>query len=110
MLAIQIIINLFALYVITRVAMKIKDRSISRRWGILWIIFWLAVGLVVSLPWTTSLLASRLGVTRGVDLMVYVSLLALFYLLFRMTVRIEKLERNITELVRQLALKEKNNQ
>jgi hypothetical protein len=104
MLAIQILINLFALYAIFRVAQKIKQKSLTRGWGVLWILFWLVVGLVVSLPWTTSLLAARLGVTRGVDLVVYVSILALFYLVFRLTVKNEKLERNITELVRQVAL------
>jgi hypothetical protein len=108
MLAIQILINLFALYAITRVAMKVKDKTLTRGWGTLWIFFWVFVGLVVSLPWTTSFLAAKLGVTRGVDLVVYVSILALFYLVFRLTVKIEKLEHNITRLVREVALKGKD--
>ena len=105
MLAFQIIVDLFCLYAALRVAQKIRSRSLSPRWGAFWLAFWLGGGVVISLPWTTSLLAARLGVTRGVDLVVYCSVIALFYLVFRLTLKIEKLERNITKLVRELALK-----
>jgi hypothetical protein len=104
MLAFQIIVVAFCLYAVFRVWQKIKTRAMGKRWGVLWLVFWLTVGTVVALPWTTSLLAARLGVTRGVDLVVYVSVIVLFYLLFRLTIKIEKLEKNITALVRQVAL------
>jgi small membrane protein len=109
MLAFQIIVDLFCLYAALRVVQKIKTRAISSRWGFFWLVFWLGVGAVISLPWTTSLLAARLGVTRGVDLVVYVSVIALFYLIFRLTLKIERLERNITKLVREIALKNRSN-
>jgi small membrane protein len=104
MLAFQLIVILFCLYAALKVGQKIRARAMSRRWGFFWITFWTGVALVVALPWTTSLLAARLGVTRGVDLVVYVSVIALFYLVFRLTVKIEKLESNITRLVREIAL------
>lgn len=110
MLAFQIIVDLFCLYAAFRVAQKIKSHSLSLRWGIFWLAFWLCGGLVISLPWTTSLLAARLGVTRGVDLVVYVSVIALFYLVFRLTLKIERQERNITKLVRELALKKNDDE
>jgi hypothetical protein len=106
MFAFQIIIILFCLYAAFRVWQKIKTRALGNRWGIFWLVFWLGVGTVVALPWTTSLLATRLGVTRGVDLVVYISIIALFYLVFRLTIKIEKLENNITKLVCEVALKD----
>lgn len=106
MLAFQLIIIAFCLFAAFRVWQKIAARAMGKRWGAFWLIFWLGVGAVVALPWTTSLLAARLGVTRGVDLVVYVSVIALFYLVFRLTIKIEKLEGNITKLVREIALKD----
>ncbi len=106
MLAFQLIVIVFCLFAAMRVWQKAKSRALNRRWGAFWLAFWLAVGLVVALPWTTSLLAARLGVTRGVDLVMYVAVIALFYLVFRLTVKIEKLESNITKLVREIALKD----
>ncbi len=104
MFAFQIIVVAFCLYAAFRVWQKTRSRSMSRRWGVLWLVFWLCVGLVVALPWTTSLLAARLGVTRGVDLVIYVAVIALFYLVFRLTMKIERLEGNITKLVREVAI------
>lgn len=106
MLAFQLIVIAFCLYAAIRVWQKTKNRSLGKRWGIFWLVFWLGVGAVVALPWTTSLLAARLGLTRGVDLVVYVSVIVLFYLIFRLTVKIERLESNITKLVREVALKD----
>jgi hypothetical protein len=105
MLAFQLIVILFCLYAALRVWQKVRAKSLGRRWGAFWLVFWIGVGMVVALPWTTSLLAARLGVTRGVDLVIYVSVIVLFYLVFRLTLKIEKLEGNITKLVREIALK-----
>jgi len=104
MFAFQIIVIAFCLYAAFRVWQKIRARSLGARWGAFWLAFWLGVGVVVALPWTTSLLAARLGVTRGVDLVIYVSVIVLFYLVFRLTLKIEKLEGNITKLVREVAM------
>jgi len=104
MFAFQIIVIVFCLFSAFRVWQKISAHAIGKRWGAFWLMFWLGVGAVVALPWTTSLLAARLGVTRGVDLVIYVAVIGLFYLVFRLTLKIEKLEGNITRLVREMAL------
>jgi hypothetical protein len=106
MFAFQIIVILFCLFAAFRVWQKIKTRALGKRWGAFWLVFWIGVGTVVALPWTTSLLAARLGVTRGVDLVIYIAGIVLFYLVFRLTLKIEKLEGNITKLVREVALKD----
>ena len=106
MFSFQIIVIAFCLYAAFRGWQKIRARSLGARWGAFWLVFWFVGGIVGALPWTTSLLAARLGVTRGVDLVIYVSVIVLFYLVFRLTLKIEKLEGNITKLVREVALKD----
>lgn len=64
------------------------------------------------LPDTTSYLAELVGVGRGADLIVYLSIVLIFYIIFQMTIKIEKIERNITKVVRTVAMKDEleNNQ
>ena len=72
----------------------------------LWLVFW-AVVIVVSLhPKTTDHLADLLGVGRGVDTAIYLSLLMIFYLLFRSFAKIEDMDRQLTRIVRANALRE----
>lgn len=56
------------------------------------------------MPQTTDVIASKLGVGRGVDVVIYVSLMVLFYVVFRLFIKIEEVEREITTLVRKLAI------
>jgi len=44
------------------------------------------------------------GVGRGVDIIVYISLALLFYLVFRIYVMIEDLRHQITYIIREIAL------
>jgi len=46
-----------------------------------------------------------LGIGRGVDLAIYVSVICLFYLVYKLFIKIQSLERQITLLVRKLAQK-----
>jgi hypothetical protein len=60
---------------------------------------------VVLRPETATFLARSLGVGRGADVVIYLSVAALFYLQFRLFGRLEDHERQITALTRELALK-----
>ena len=105
---IKIVLILFILFVISKVALRYKDKVISLQEFILWTIFWFGVSFVVIFPELTSIVANWLGVGRGVDLVIYISVLILFYLVFRTLVRLDKIEKDITKIVRELALKDQN--
>ncbi len=106
MLGIQIIIAVFAAFAIARTLSQFGKKHISALWMLGWIIFWAVVILVTFLPQTTQFLANALGVGRGADLIIYVSLVALFYLLFRLFVKVESVEQEISQLVRKISLDE----
>ena len=103
---IQFLIVAFALFAIARTFRQFKKGKLTLAFLFLWIVFWLIVGVVVVLPQTTDTLARLVGVGRGVDAIMYVSIIALFYAVFRLLVRIEDVEREITKLVRKLAMEE----
>ena len=101
---IQIFLLIFILFAISRVFLRVKEKIISSQAGFFWFLIWLAAFVGVILPKTTTKLASYFGVGRGVDVIVYISLALLFYLVFRIYVMIEDLRHEITYLIRQLAL------
>ncbi len=103
---IQIFIVCFSLFAVTRVLRQFRQGAITIAWMIVWSVFWLFVGGVVLSPQTTDTLARLVGVGRGVDFMIYSSIVALFYLAFRLFVKMEDLEREITRLVRKMGMEE----
>ena len=67
-------------------------------------IFIIAVVVVAFIPNATSYFSSFLGIGRGIDFVVYLSILLLFYLIFRIYVRLEALNSSITKLTRAIAI------
>lgn len=107
MSAIQIVILLIVLAIWWRLYLRFKNSDLNVREFIEWFILWLAVAVVTILPDTASYFANLLGVGRGVDLVVYLALLLIFYLLFKIFLRLERGEQQLTKVVRELALREK---
>lgn len=102
---IQLLLSLFILFAFIKVIGRFRAKELSLPALFFWLIFWLVVAVVVWQPdWSTQL-ANRLGVGRGADLVMYLSIALLFYLTFRQTVRLEKMEKNITKIVRELTLR-----
>ncbi len=106
LLPVQFLILAFALFALARAFAQFRAGRLSIFWFLSWMILWVAVAMVGVLPKTATLFANAVGVGRGSDLVIYVSLAALFYLVFRLFVKIEDTQREITRLVRTLALKD----
>jgi hypothetical protein len=104
--AIQLVLTCFAAFAISRVLIRYRRGGMRMLHLGLWLVFWAAV-IVVSLhPRTTDHLAILLGVGRGVDTAMYLSLLLIFYLLFRSFAKIEDMDRQLTRIVRTNALRQ----
>ena len=104
---VKIIIILFVLFAISRLILRFRDSSISLKELIIWSILWVTIIVVTLLPWTADIIAHIIGVGRGVDALIYFSIVMLFYTLFRISVKLEHIEYEITKIVRNQTLKEK---
>ncbi len=72
-----------------------------------WGIFWGIALVFIWLPTNTiDKLGQLFGVGRGIDVLVYLSIIFLFYYIFRQSEKINKLEKEITKLVRKIAKNE----
>jgi len=105
MLAIQILIVAFVLFALSRTVVRYKEGSLTVGWLALWSAVWVAVAVAAALPQTTIWFARLIGVGRGVDAVIYVSIIFLFYLVFRVFLRLQKIDHDITLIVREMGLK-----
>jgi hypothetical protein len=108
-MTIQFIIIIFALFAVIRAGAKLKQKSINTREFFIWLFFWILVIIGVLLPKNLDKIAQKVGVERGADLAIYISIVIIFYLLFKIFVAIEKTEKEITQIVRHIALNNKQN-
>ncbi len=102
----QILFSLFALFAIISVYSKKRSGLLSAGAAIFWTPFWLLAVVFVWLPNALTVVANTFGIGRGTDLLLYVSLVVVFYILFRLSVKIEGLNRSITNVVRDKSLSE----
>ncbi len=105
---IKIFLLIIIILIISRIASKYLKKELTVKEFVLWVLFWIGAGFIVIWPDTSSYLAMLLGVGRGADLVIYLSLVLVFYLLFRIFVRIEKIERDITKIISHIALKDED--
>ena len=107
---IQVIIIIAIVLILPRTFLQYRAKKIKLRELIFWTLFWLIVLVVALLPQTVNFVADYLGVGRGVDVAIYAAIIVLFYIVFRIFVRLDKLEKDITKIVRHLALKDKDDE
>jgi small membrane protein len=98
------VIIFFAIFALSRSYLRIRNGSESIFEFILWTIVWIGIIVVVLFPNILTLPAKLLGIGRGVDVLVYFGIIILFYSVYRIYSKIERLEQDITSLTRSNAL------
>jgi hypothetical protein len=106
MMPVQILFTAFFLGMVTMTWRRAFASTVSYVAAGLWTLFWGAAALVVWRPEVTNVFSNALGIGRGADLVMYVSVIALFYAAFRQTIRAERMDRQLTLLVRKMAIDE----
>jgi len=104
----QIIAIFLGLVAITLSILRFRDGKMSLGMLIAWFLIWLIVIFISIFPNSTNYLASMTGIGRGLDFALILGLLLSFYLIFKMYNKIENIEEELTDLVRELALQRRN--
>lgn len=102
----QAFVVVFVLFAISRAFLRLRDRQISLAEFLFWNSVWAAALVVIFIPQVTIAIARVFGIGRGIDIAVYLSIILLFYLVFRIYVKLDQLEQDTTKLVRMMALNE----
>jgi hypothetical protein len=94
------------LFALAKVIRVYKQQSMRTIQFLLWALVWIGSAFIVAFPDATSFLAHIVGIGRGADLIIYTSLLVVFYLIFRIHLMLDRLEQEVTEIVRAIALEQ----
>lgn len=102
--SLQVLLLVIIFFALTRVLLRSREKNISIRSALFWVTIWTLAAVGTILPQTTSVIAHLVGVGRGADVVTYISLLLLFYLVFRIYVMMEEIRHDLTSIIRQIAL------
>lgn len=104
----QILAIAVILFFIARLFWQRKKEEISRAGFLFWLGFWSLAALAIIFIKQIDRLVAGLGFSAlGIDVLFYVAVVLLFYAVFRLRLRQEKIERNITKITREIAMKER---
>jgi hypothetical protein len=103
---VQVAIIIFAIFAWSRAMLRMRDKHISLGEFSFWSLIWIAVIFVALFPFVITRISWALGIERGVDLAIYVSIILLFYLMFRLYVGLDNQNKEITKLVREISIKD----
>src|SRR6266542_473822 len=103
-MAIKILAVLFALVAVRRVVARYRRRGGLTLEFVLWLLVFSGIGVVVFIPHKTDQVAQSLGVSSGFNALTFIAITALLYAVYRLVTRIHVVERDLTKLVRALAL------
>jgi small membrane protein len=103
---IQIILILILVTAFVMTWKRVRENAITRGEAVAWSLLWVIAGIGIAQPQITTLIANFFGVGRGVDFVLYGSVVLLFVLVFRQFIAMDRIERKLTDVVRQNALKD----
>ena len=106
---IQIIILAFSIFALSRVFINLGDKNLSKLESIFWSLFWTLAIIVTLFPKLLTQVSFFFGIERGVDLIIYLTIILLAYLIFRLYAKITHIEKNVTKIIRRIAIKNENN-
>jgi len=91
---------------LSRLIWQRKKSQINKNEFVFWLCFWLVtLILILSLKWLDALVAGLGFSSTGIQVLLYSAVAIIFYFIFRMRLRLTKMERDISKIIEHLAIK-----
>jgi hypothetical protein len=101
----QIIALALIAFFIWRLSVQKKKQQINKNEFVFWLFFWLLAAIAVIFIRQIDSLVELLGFSgSGINFLLYLAVLLLFYFVFRMRLNLAKMDKNITEITKKIAL------
>ena len=102
----QILAVLIIVFFLARLLVQKKKKQIGASEFSLWLVFWLVALAAIIFIKQIDNVVHGLGFSGpGIEVLLYVAVLILFYLVFKLRLRLEKIEKELTKIVQEIALK-----
>lgn len=104
MLIYSVIFPIISLIAIVLFFLRFKKGKNSLSSFLIWTLMWIFVIIFSIFPNASLIFARAFGITRGLDFIIIVSLLLMFYMGIKLYYKLEKLEDNMNKIVKEVAL------
>ncbi len=103
----QAIALVFIAIFIWRLLVQKKKKQINGNEFIFWLSFWVIGALaIIFIRFLDRLLVSAGFSGSGINFLLYLAVITLFYLVFKLRLKLSKLDKNLSDLVREITLKQ----
>ena len=93
-------------FMVLGTAIQIARHHLSPRFGLAWILLWIGAAVSIADPNLLVRAAHFLGIGRGADLVLYLSVISSFAAFFVTYLRFRRVEEQLTTIVRHIAIRE----
>lgn len=98
MTVIKVLTIIFIAFASSRAMLRFRERTISSSSAVFWLLIWAATLILVLNPKISDKIAGFLGLSRGIDTIFFLALILIFYLTFRLYVKIDSVDKELTDL------------
>ena len=106
----QIIALIIIAFFLARLFWQKQKKKIGWNEFLFWLLFWVvAASAILGIKWIDAFLQEAGFSSRGIDILFYLAVILLFYLVFKIRIKLERIEKDITELTRKEAISQKDN-
>lgn len=85
---------------------QLSKKNIEVSHSIKWFVAWMSMIVIAIEPEIANRLANLFGIGRGADLIMYGAFIFLFFLIFKILLRLNKMDKQISKLVTHIAVKD----
>ncbi len=105
-MTIRLLVWIIGLLILYNIFIKFRKKEITFAWFSFWFLLWAGIIGLVSHAYIADRIASfiGLGTGRGVELALFLAILIVLYLMFRLYLKINQIESQISEIVKHIAL------
>jgi hypothetical protein len=102
----QILALIVIIFFLLRLIRQKKKQEVGGREFLLWLVFWLLALMAIVFIKPLDQFVKLMGFSgAGINLLLYLVVLVLIYLVFKMRLKIVKLDKNLSELNQEITLK-----
>ncbi|MBQ2652677.1 MAG: DUF2304 family protein [Methanobrevibacter sp.] len=104
MLLYSLIFPIISLIAIVGIVLRYMKRKNSFTTVILWSIFWIFVSVFALFPNLSTSFASAFGITRGLDFVIILVFIILFYIALKLYFIVDKMQNDLNKIVKEVAI------
>lgn len=105
MLTSQLFLGVIIIFIIYKTFLSYKHGNLSKSFTLVWLILWTFVLVLIFEQNTLIKVAHLIGISRGVDLVIYLSIILLFYLVYRIFFKLNDINQKLTKIIREEAIR-----